>query len=91
MSQLLSVRGGRRLEGEVTIQGAKNSVLPILAATLLCRAPCVLHNCPDILDVTHTRAILHSLGCAKGLQRAKQLKKRCANSAPPWRAAGYGS
>ena len=37
MSQLLSVRGGRRLEGEVTIQGAKNSVLPILAATLLAR------------------------------------------------------
>jgi hypothetical protein len=30
--------------------------------------------------------LLHSLGCAKGLQRAKQLKKRCANSAPPWRA-----
>ena len=48
MSQLLSVRGGRRLEGEVTIQGAKNSVLPILAATLLCGTPCVLHNCPDI-------------------------------------------
>ena len=36
MSQLL-VRGGRRLRGEVTIQGAKNSVLPILAATLLDR------------------------------------------------------
>ena len=52
------------LSGEVTIHGAKNSVLPILAATLLCRTPCVLHNCPDILDVTHTRAILHSLGCA---------------------------
>ena len=39
MSQLLSVRGGRRLEGEVTIQGAKNSVLPILAATLRFLAP----------------------------------------------------
>ena len=52
------------LSGEVTIHGAKNSVLPILAATLLCRTPCVLHNCPDILDVTHALAILCSLGCA---------------------------
>ncbi len=52
------------LSGEVTVHGAKNSVLPILAATLLCRTPCVLHNCPDILDVTHALAILRSLGCA---------------------------
>ena len=51
------------LSGEVTVHGAKNSVLPILAATLLCGTPCVLHNCPDILDVTHTLAILRSLGC----------------------------
>ena len=34
MSRLL-IRGGNRLQGEVTIQGAKNSVLPILAATIL--------------------------------------------------------
>ena len=46
MSQLLSVRGGRRLEGEVTIQGAKNSVLPILAATLLARGQVALLGCP---------------------------------------------
>lgn len=51
------------LRGELTVHGAKNSVLPILAATLLCRTPCVLHNCPDILDVTHTLSMLRSLGC----------------------------
>ena len=50
--------------GELTVHGAKNSVLPILAATLLCRTPCVLHNCPDILDVTHTLQILRHLGCS---------------------------
>ena len=44
MSQLL-VRGGRRLRGEVTIQGAKNSVLPILAATLLAGDQVVLELC----------------------------------------------
>ena len=52
------------LSGELTVHGAKNSVLPILAATLLCRTPCVLHNCPDILDVAHALDILRSLGCA---------------------------
>ena len=62
----ITIRGGRPLRGEITVQGAKNSVLPILAATLLCRTPCVLHNCPDILDVTHALAILCSLGCAGG-------------------------
>ena len=74
------------LSGEVTIHGAKNSVLPILAATLLCRTPCVLHNCPDILDVTHTRAILHSLGCASERRGASVYidPRSCAgHSIPP--------
>mgnify|MGYP001052121868 CR=1 FL=1 len=78
------------LSGEVTIHGAKNSVLPILAATLLCRTPCVLHNCPDILDVTHTRAILHSLGCASERRGASVYidPRGCAgHSVPPELAA----
>lgn len=78
------------LSGEVTIHGAKNSVLPILAATLLCRTPCVLHNCPDILDVTHTRAILHSLGCASERRGASVYidPRSCAgHSIPPELAA----
>ena len=38
------VEGGKRLAGEVSVQGAKNSVLPILAATLLSRDTCVLRG-----------------------------------------------
>ena len=45
MSQL-TITGGRALRGEVTVQGAKNSVLPILAATLLARGPVELLGCP---------------------------------------------
>lgn len=60
---VLLVSGSAPLSGEIRIHGAKNSILPILAATLLCTTPCVLHNCPDILDVTHTLAILRGLGC----------------------------
>lgn len=62
MNQLL-VSGGNRLQGEVRIQGAKNSVLPILAATLLNGGRNVLHNCPDLRDVRSALQILEHLGC----------------------------
>ena len=61
--QILSVRGGAPLRGSIPISGAKNSVLPILAACALCRGVCVLHNCPDISDVGDTLEILRCLGC----------------------------
>ena len=57
------VRGGRPLSGTVRIHGAKNSALPILAATLLCPGRCVLADCPDILDVSAAEEILQLLGC----------------------------
>lgn len=60
--QLFQIRGPGPLSGETTVSGAKNSVLPILAACVLCRGPCVLHNCPDIADVDTTLAILRALG-----------------------------
>ena len=58
-----AVEGGRPLSGEVTIQGAKNSVLPILAATLLTGGECVLEKCPRLTDVDASVRILESLGC----------------------------
>lgn len=62
MSTIL-LKGGNRLKGEVTVQGAKNSVLPILAATLLCNGRSIIHNCPDISDVDVSIKILRHLGC----------------------------
>lgn len=62
MSQLL-LSGGRRLDGEVRVQGAKNSVLPILAATLLTGDETVLQNCPRLRDVDASVRILQELGC----------------------------
>jgi UDP-N-acetylglucosamine 1-carboxyvinyltransferase len=61
--QGLRIRGGRPLSGSIQVHGAKNSVLPILAATLLCAGVCVLHNCPDLTDVAAAVAILRHLGC----------------------------
>ena len=62
MSQLL-IRGGKQLEGELSVQGAKNSVLPILAATLLTKETVVLQGCPRLRDVDASVRILRALGC----------------------------
>ena len=65
MSRLL-IRGGNRLQGEVTIQGAKNSVLPILAATILTGGSVELRRCPRLRDVEASIRILQALGCKAG-------------------------
>lgn len=60
---VLTITGRRPLSGSLTVQGAKNSVLPILAACVLVPGECVLHNCPDLSDVRTTLDILRGLGC----------------------------
>ena len=50
--------GGRPLRGELRVQGAKNSALPILAAALLAPGQSVIRNCPDLSDVTAALEIL---------------------------------
>ncbi len=62
MAKLL-ITGGRKLSGEVKVQGSKNSTLPILAATLLCEDESVLYNCPKLSDVDASIRILRYLGC----------------------------
>ena len=63
MMSELWITGGRPLAGEVPIQGAKNSVLPILAATLLAKDQVVLEGCPRLRDVDASISILRYLGC----------------------------
>ena len=60
--QNLIINGGKRLKGSVDIHGAKNSVLPIIAATVLLDGRSVLHNCPDLSDVTAALDIIGFLG-----------------------------
>ena len=56
----LRIEGGRRLDGEVRISGAKNSALPILAATLLAEGPMQVGNLPHLHDIT---TMIELLGC----------------------------
>ncbi|MDR3344912.1 MAG: UDP-N-acetylglucosamine 1-carboxyvinyltransferase [Oscillospiraceae bacterium] len=59
----LTINGRRRLTGELSVQGAKNSALPLLAATFCVPAKCLLQNVPALSDVSATLAILRHLGC----------------------------
>jgi UDP-N-acetylglucosamine 1-carboxyvinyltransferase len=58
----LSITGGRQLEGTVTISGAKNAALPILAGTLLATEPVTISNVPHLKDVTTMLALLQIMG-----------------------------
>lgn len=57
------ITGGKSLEGEHHLQGAKNAVLPILAATIVTGSTTRIENCPDLSDVRTMLAILTEMGC----------------------------
>jgi len=59
----MTVRGGRRLEGEVSASGAKNSALKMLFASLLAEGKHVFHNVPDLKDIESSILLLESLNC----------------------------
>ena len=60
---IITISGGKPLQGVLTVQGAKNSVLPILAATILCGDTCRIIHCPHLSDVDTAADILRYLGC----------------------------
>lgn len=62
MSKIV-VAGGRRLQGEVVVEGSKNAVLPILAASVLNSGINIIKNCPKLRDVDIMLEILRKLGC----------------------------
>lgn len=56
------INGGKRLEGEVVISGAKNAAVAIIPATILADSPCLIENIPDISDVKSVTYILEEMG-----------------------------
>ena len=62
VSERFLVTGGNRLSGEVSVGGAKNSVLKLMAASLLAEGTTTITNCPDILDVPLMAEVLRGLG-----------------------------
>ena len=60
---IIRITGSKKLEGEVQLQGSKNSALPILAACVSVNGISVIHNCPSLTDVDAAVKILEYLGC----------------------------
>lgn len=73
MEKLL-IQGGNRLDGEVKISGAKNAVLPILAATLLADSPSRIGNVPHLRDVTTTMRLLGQLGAVLTVEETMTIE-----------------
>lgn len=61
--QVLVINGGKMIEGELAVHGAKNSALPLLSAAVLAHGESILHNCPRLTDVDAACRILSCLGC----------------------------
>lgn len=82
----LVIEGGEQLCGRVEISGAKNSVLPIMAATLLTEEKCVIKNVPSLRDVDTMAKILSALGME--VEREKRelaiMPKRAKNCVAPY-------
>ena len=73
MEKLL-IDGGHALHGEVRISGAKNAVLPILAATLLAEGPMRIANVPHLQDVTTTMELLGRMGVSLTLDERMNIE-----------------
>lgn len=65
------INGAKKLSGIVSVHGSKNSTLPIIAASILCDAEIVLHNCPNLTDIDAAVNILRFLGCK--IKREKDM------------------
>jgi UDP-N-acetylglucosamine 1-carboxyvinyltransferase len=63
MSSSFKIKGGLRLKGEITPQGAKNEALQVLCVPLLTSEPVTIHNIPDIVDVNKLIELVGDLGC----------------------------
>ena len=59
--QAFRIKGGRKLKGEVSPQGAKNEALQIICATLLTPEKVIINNIPDIIDINKLISLLISL------------------------------
>ncbi len=68
------INGGKRLNGEVTISGAKNAAVAIVPAALLVDGPCRIENVPKIIDVTLQLEILRELGVSVRLLNATTVE-----------------
>ena len=82
----LAIRGGRPLEGEVAIRGAKNSLPKVMVATLLTAEPCFIHNAAEIADVDIVCELIRALGGEAERLEGGTIRISAANIEPMQRS-----
>ena len=84
--EVIRLRGGNKLSGSITVHGAKNAILPILAGSVINGGKSVIHNCPDLKDVRISFEILRHLGCSVLYENSTvtvDSSNICNSSIPP--------
>jgi len=76
------IRGTKTLAGEIEVQGAKNAALPLLAATLLTKEPCIIENIPLIEDIFKMIEVLEELGAEVSWEGERTIKIKTAEVDP---------
>ena len=74
MDKRIVIEGGRELRGEVSISGAKNAVLKLMAAALLIQDISIIHNVPDLSDVDVMISLLNALGAKINYSKEEIIK-----------------
>ena len=77
MAEKFAIKGGRKLKGEVEVRGAKNSALPILAATMMTDKACVVNNLPLIQDVFRMLEVLEQMGAKVKWLGERKVEVKC--------------
>jgi UDP-N-acetylglucosamine 1-carboxyvinyltransferase len=79
----LRIKGGKRLEGQIHVGGAKNSALPAMAASLLTKEQVVLENLPLVNDIFTTRRLLRELGVSVEFEEDHKARLRAEKILSP--------
>ena len=81
MNEKLIISGGRRLEGELRVTAAKNSVLPLIACCIMSEEEIHIHNCPQIADIFSMIDIIRAIGGSAELKNGT-LSVNCKYANP---------
>jgi len=82
MSEKFIINGGKPLEGEIEVRGAKNAAFPLLVASLLTKEECVIDNLPLIEDVFRLLEIIKEMGADVSWIGERKIKIRAGNFDP---------
>lgn len=72
MAEKLKIKGGKALHGEVSISGAKNAVLKLMAAAILPKGETVIHNVPQLTDVNIMLRVIEGLGVKQNMTQMQK-------------------